>query len=158
MANSRDVWVPRRVARRFVWLLVTALTQAPALAHAHFVLLKPDSWMSQTAYGHPEKLGPCGDEGGGTPTGAITTVHPGQTIEIQINEAVHHPGHYRVALAVNSRDELPPEPAITPAVGDPCDRAEIQDPPIFPVLRDNALPHTEVFNAPQAFPSHCRRT
>jgi len=55
---------------------------APALAHAHFILVTPDSWMSQDSLGFPEKLGPCGDEGGGTPTGKVTAFHPGQTISV----------------------------------------------------------------------------
>ena len=32
----------------------------------------------------------------------------GQKLRVRVQETVYHPGHYRVALAVNSRDELPP--------------------------------------------------
>jgi hypothetical protein len=81
---------------------------APVRAHAHFILQTPESWMSQDTVGLPEKLGPCGDEGGGTPTGAVTAFRPGETISVTINEVIPHPGHYRVALAVTDRSELPP--------------------------------------------------
>jgi len=124
---------------------------APVLAHAHFVLITPDAWMSQTALGLPEKLGPCGDEGGGTPTGKVTAFRPGQTITVTIDEVVTHPGHYRVALAINQRSELPPEPEVTPTTDDPCASAAIRSPPIFPILADNVLPHTQPFGAPQTF-------
>ena len=124
---------------------------APALAHAHFILVTPDAWMSQDTFGLPEKLGPCGDEGGGTPTGKVTAFQQGQTITVTINEVIAHPGHYRVALAVNDRSELPPEPMVTPTQFDPCASAAIQDPATFPILADNVLPHTQAFAAPQTF-------
>jgi cysteine-rich repeat protein len=130
---------------------VFALALAPAVAHAHFILVTPDSWMSQDNLGLPEKLGPCGDEGGGAATGKVTAFHPGQTISVTINEVITHPGHYRVALAVNNRSELPAEPMVTPTAGDPCASAAIQDPPTFPLLADNMLPHTQAFPGPQTF-------
>ena len=132
-------------------LVGAALVFAPVRTHAHFVLVTPDAWMSQDAFGLPEKVGPCGDEGGGTPTGKVTVFRPGQTISVTIDEVVTHPGHYRVALAVNDRSELPPEPKVTPTGNDPCASAAIQSPPIFPILADNLLPHTQAFGAPQTF-------
>jgi hypothetical protein len=120
-------------------------------ARAHFTLVAPDSSMSQAPYGDPQKVGPCGEEGGGTPTGAVTAFRPGQTIEVTVDEKIFHPGHYRVALAVNDRSELPLEPAVTAVDGDPCGSTEIQDPPSFPILADNMLPHTQPFDAPQTF-------
>jgi hypothetical protein len=132
-------------------VLLVGVAGAPAPARAHFVLVTPDSWMSQGAFGDPQKLGPCGDEGGGTATGKVTAFRPGQTIEVTVDEKIFHPGHYRVALAVGDRSELPPPPAITAVGSDPCGSAEIEDPPIFPILADNVLPHTEPFEAPQTF-------
>lgn len=132
-------------------LIIATCWFAPGPAKAHFILVAPDSWMSQDAFGLPEKVGPCGDEGGGTATGKVTEFHPGQTISVTINEVVPHPGHYRVALAVNNRSELPPEPLVTPTAGDPCGSAVIEDPPIFPILGDNLLPHTQAFEEPQTF-------
>ena len=141
----------RRQALGRALLIGAAGVFASAVAHAHFILVTPDSWMSQDSLGLPEKLGPCGDEGGGTPTGNVTAFHPGDTISVTINEVIMHPGHYRVALAVNDRSELPPEPKVTPKAGDPCGSAIIQNPPKFPILADNVLPHTLAFAGPQTF-------
>ena len=57
---------------RAAFLVGMAAVFPPALAHGHFILVAPDSWMSQDSVGLPEKLGPCGNEGGGTPTGKVT--------------------------------------------------------------------------------------
>ena len=141
----------RRQALGGALLIGAASVCAPALAYAHFILMTPDSWMSQDTVGFPEKLGPCGDEGGGTATGKVTAFHAGQTIAVTIDEVVPHPGHYRVALAVNDRSELPAEPMVTPTVHDPCGSAAIQNPPTFPILADNLLPHTQAFGTPQTF-------
>ncbi len=119
-------------------------------AQAHFTLEEPASWMSQDALGAPEKLGPCGDEGGGTPTNKVTAFQKGDTITITIDENIFHPGHYRVALAQKAdRSDLPPEPTVTPGGGTPCGSVPIQDPPIFPVLADGLLVHTQPFSGPQ---------
>jgi len=105
--------------------------------------------MSQDSLGLPEKLGPCGDEGGGTPTGVVTAFHPGETITVTLNEVIFHPGHYRIALGVNDRSELPAEPTVT--VGStPCGSVDIQNPPVFPVLADGVFPHTAPFSTPQS--------
>jgi len=151
--------MPRRESiRRRRWhalsgtLLVGAAgLWAPPVARAHFILVAPDSWMSQDGLGLPEKLGPCGNEGGGTATGTVTAYHPGDTISVTINEVIPHPGHYRVALAVNDRSEIPAEPEVTPTAGDPCGSVAVQSPARFPILADNLLPHTHAFTAPQTF-------
>jgi hypothetical protein len=106
--------------------------------------------MSQDSLGLPQKLGPCGNEAGGTPTGAITTFAPGATITVTINEVIFHPGHYRAALAVNSQSELPAEPVVTPDTT-PCGTAAIESPAVYPVLGDGLLTHTTAFTAPQSF-------
>jgi len=130
--------------------LVLLFCVAPRDAAAHFILQDPASWQSQTSAGMPQKLGPCGNEAGGTPTGAITAFQTGQTITITIHEVIFHPGHYRVALAVNDRSELPPEPTVTPGVM-ACGTVPIMDPPVFPVLADGQLIHTSPFSGPQSF-------
>lgn len=141
----------RSVLRRGASAALLTLLVGAGPAWGHFILLSPDSWTSQDAYGSPQKLGPCGNESGGTLSGKITAYQPGQTIPIIINEVIHHPGHYRAALSVHDRSELPPEPIVTPSPTDPCASVAIQDPPVFPVLLDNALPHTDVFSGPQTF-------
>lgn len=124
------------------------LLLAPDSADAHFILREPASWMSQNLIGDPQKQGPCGTGAGGTPTGAITAFQSGQTITITINETIYHPGHYRIALAVNDRSELPAEPIVTPGAS-PCGSVPIQDPPVFPVLADGVLRHTRAFSGAQ---------
>ena len=131
--------------------LVVALAIRTAPARAHFFLVAPDSSMSQGPYGDPQKVGPCGEEGGGTATGKVTEVRAGQTVEVTIDEKIFHPGHYRVALSVQDRSELPPDPAVTTVGNDPCGSTEIQDPPVSPILADNMLPHTVPFDGPQTF-------
>ena len=120
----------------------------PGSADAHFILREPASWMSQDFLGSPQKQGPCGSEAGGTPTSSITAMQAGQTITITLTETIFHPGHYRIALAVHDRSELPAEPVVTPN-STPCGTVEIQSPPVFPVLADGVLAHTAPFSGPQ---------
>ncbi|APR81342.1 Hypothetical protein A7982_06689 [Minicystis rosea] len=141
---------PKRLHRALACasLAAAVCSFAPAPARAHFILEAPASWMSQDALGNPQKAGPCGDDSGGTPTGEVTTFAPGQTISITVNETIFHPGHYRVALAVHDRSELPDDPKVT-AGSTPCGSAEIQNPPVFPVLADGELLHATSFSGPQ---------
>src|SRR6516164_5596296 len=84
---------------------------APAMV-AHFRLLEPASWLQEGPNGDPQWLGPCGGSSAdpGKPSGATTSVQGGEKLHIRIREMAFHPGFYRVALAVNSRDELPQGP------------------------------------------------
>jgi MYXO-CTERM domain-containing protein len=123
-------------------------TSVAAPARAHFTLDAPASWMSQDFIGSPQKAPPCGDETGGTPTGTVTAFGEGDTITITIDEKIFHPGHYRIALAVNDPSELPAEPLVTPAAT-PCGSVEIMNPPVYPVLADGVFPHTAAFSGPQ---------
>ena len=122
----------------------------PGAAGAHFELQSPPSWMSQDSLGSPQKLGPCGDEDGGTPTGIVTAFQSGQTITVTINELIFHPGHYRIALSVNDRSELPAEPVVDAGANTPCGTAAIENPPVFPVLADDVFDHTAPFSGPQS--------
>jgi hypothetical protein len=140
--------------RAFVFgLALAAVVVVSRPSDAHFVLDEPACWMSQDSLGLPEKLGPCGDEDDGTdaatPTGIVTAYQVGDTITVTIDEKIFHPGHYRIALSVNDRSELPPEPAVTADSTSPCGTAAIEDPPVFPVLADNVFPHTAPFSGPQ---------
>ena len=122
---------------------------APSNAHAHFKLLEPPSFMSQTSDGSPQKLGPCGDEAvtpAATATGIVTTFQEGQTITLTVDGTIPHPGHWRVSLGLTGPNDLPAEPAVTPGtfsgVQMACGTAVIENPPVFPVLGDNLLPST----------------
>src|SRR5882724_11547246 len=104
-------------SRMRITLTLAAVTTAlaPRIATAHFVLHAPASWGAQGSLGDPQKTGPCGDDADpAAPTDIVTAFSPGETITITIDEAIYHPGHYRVALAVNDRSELPAEPEVTP--------------------------------------------
>lgn len=116
---------------------------------AHFELQSPPSWMSQDPTGSPQKMGPCGDEGGGTPSGVVTAYQVGDTITVTIDEKVFHPGHYRIALTTGDRNALPPEPKVAAGGGHPCGSVPIENPPVFPVLADGVFAHTVAFTAPQ---------
>ena len=144
-------YMPVRRGHMLALAGAACLSLSPAAARAHFILQAPPAWWSQDASGVPEKLGPCGNEGGGSATGTVTAFQPGQTITVTVDEVVFHPGHYRVALSVNSRSELPAEPIVTATSSTPCGSVPIQSPAVFPVLADGVLQHTSAFSAPQSF-------
>ena len=146
--NMLDV---RSMLRIALTIVVTSAI-APRVATAHFVLHAPASWREQGSLGDPQKTGPCGDEANAAaPTGIVTAFSPGETITITIDEAIYHPGHYRVALAVHDRSELPAEPAVTPSQYTECGTADVMRPPVFPILADGVLPHTQPFDDLQSF-------
>lgn len=121
---------------------------APSAASPHFVLMEPTNLLIQNEVGDPQKLAPCGGRSNdpGTPTNAITEKRGGDMLHIKIREAIFHPGHYRVALAVSSQDELPPDPETatreTPR-GPFSVSAKIDPNPRPPVLADGLFVHTE---------------
>jgi hypothetical protein len=133
----------------FALCAVTALSSS---ADAHFILQSPPSWLVLEPDGTPQKLGPCGDEdddsGAAVPSNIVTAYQVGDTVTITIDEVVFHPGHYRVALAVNDRSELPAEPLVT-AGNTPCGTVPIMNPAVFPVLADDVFDHTQPFSSPQ---------
>jgi MYXO-CTERM domain-containing protein len=141
------VRISRRHAVGGVLVAVGILVLAPSPANAHFILMEPASWMTQDSLGFPEKLGPCGDEEGGTPTGIVTAYHPGDTVTFTVSEVVFHPGHYRIALATDP-SMLPPEPTVT-ADSTPCGSVPVESPAVYPVLADGVFTHTAAFTAPQ---------
>jgi len=125
--------------------LLAALPQPAALAH--FKLLSPESWIVEDQRGDPQKLGPCGgtSANAGTPSGVVGRMTGGQTLHLKLMETIYHPGHYRVALAVNSRDELPADPdAVTrdSERGPWSVSAPIAAKPVAPVLADGLFVHT----------------
>jgi hypothetical protein len=128
--------------------IAAAVLGVPAAAHAHFVLNAPASWMSQDSSGSPQKTGPCGNEGGGTASGAVTAYHPGDQVTITVNETVFHPGHYRVALGMSGQGDLPAEPTVTAGTS-ACGSVPVQSPPVFPVIADGVFDHTAAFSGPQ---------
>jgi|SRR5579862_1610947 len=125
----------------------------PAVTHAHFRLVEPASWIVESELGDPQKAGPCGGTNTdyGKPTYAITQKVGGSTLHIKVVETVYHPGHYRVALAVNSPLELPVDPKATTEQTDRGPRsvsAEIMSPVQMPVLADGLFQHQAKADAP----------
>lgn len=121
---------------------------APSTASSHFVLMEPTNLLVQNEIGDPQKLAPCGGRSNepGTPTNAISPARGGDMLHIKIREAIFHPGHYRVALAVNSQDELPKDPVTTTREsprGPLSVSATIDPNPKPPVLADGLFVHTE---------------
>ena len=120
---------------------------APAAAFAHFILAEPAQWLVQNALGDPQKIAPCGgtSKDAGTPTNAITAFRGGDMLHIKIQETVFHPGHYRVALSVKDRAELPADPPTTTRdteKGPWSVSAPIDANPKPPVLADGLFVHT----------------
>jgi hypothetical protein len=118
---------------------------------AHFRLIEPAGWLQESQLGDPQKMAPCGGTSAdpGKPSGAVTNVSGGEKLHIKLRETVFHPGFYRVALAVNSRDELPPDPVVKtePTPNGPRSvSAAIQYPPAPPILADGLFPHTTRFD------------
>jgi hypothetical protein len=132
---------------RFVAALVAAITAAaPAVGYAHFKLMEPASWLVESDRGDPQKAGPCGGSNTdwGTPSWAVTDVKGGSKLHIKVQETIYHPGHYRVALAVNSPTELPPDPEATTRTterGPFSVSGAIEDPVKIPVLADGLWAH-----------------
>ncbi len=129
-----------------------AVLLGSSATEAHFRLESPPAAFEQDAGGDYQKSAPCGpSQAQELPTGIVTTFQAGSTISITIDETIYHPGHYRVALAVNDPSELPDAPPVTPVGNDPCGSTVIQDPPVFPVLADGLIAHDAPFSGPQTF-------
>jgi hypothetical protein len=129
------------------WLVPAVAALVTPFAGAHFHLIEPQSWLTENNLGDPQKLGPCGGTtaNAGMPTGIVNQVKGGQKLHIKLQETVFHPGHYRIALAVNSRDELPADPMTVTREGDKGPQsvsASIQNPPKIPVIADGLFVHT----------------
>ena len=128
--------------------VAVVLACLPAATHAHFKLLEPASWIVENQLGDPQKGGPCGGTNAdwGTPTYAVTQAVGGSTMHVKVQETIYHPGFYRVALAVNSPTELPPDPKATTETTDRGPRSisgEVMNPVQMPVLADGLFMHHE---------------
>ena len=135
-------------------LLAAAAFLIPSGSQAHFRLLEPASWLVENQLGDPQKAAPCGGTNTdfGKPTYAVTDVRGGAPVHIKVQETVYHPGHYRVALAVNSPTELPVDPKAQTMTNDKGAQvsvsAEIMNPVAPPVLADGLFPHAAKTDTP----------
>lgn len=128
-------------------LFALAAMMLPSIASAHFHLDAPPPSAVQSTTGDPQVSAPCGPNGPGTPTNAVTTVMAGSTMTLTINETIDHPGHYRVAMAQDASG-LPADPPVTPGTT-PCGSVPIEASPSLPLLADGVFVHTSGFSGPQ---------
>ena len=124
--------------------LVGALVVSPGAARAHIKMSAPADWITTNSEGDPQKITPCGVDPTMpktfTVTNAVTTLHVGDKVTFNWNETVPHDGHFRISLAINSRDELT-DPAVTQMNSDGT-AAQVAISTAYPVLADNLFPHT----------------
>lgn len=138
---------------RLAWTSALLFTIVPAVTHAHFKLVEPASWLIEDDRGDPQKAGPCGGTNAdyGKPSYAVSQATGGSKLHIKVVETIYHPGHYRVALAVNSPLELPIDPKATTMDSDRGPRSvsgEIQNPVQVPVLADGLFVHSAKVDGP----------
>jgi hypothetical protein len=138
----------------FGYAAALAFVLMPAASQAHFRLLAPASWIEENQLGDPQKAAPCGGTNAdfGKPTYAVTDVKGGAALHVKVQETVYHPGHYRIALAVNSPTELPVDPKAQTMTNEKgvimSVSGEIMNPVAPPVLADGLFPHSAKTDTP----------
>jgi len=85
----------------FAVTVLFASSWPPAEAGAHLGLDAPASRYGPDVL----KTGPCGVEGGQR-SDNVSYFEPGETIEVQWNEYIDHPGHYRIAFDADGDDDF----------------------------------------------------
>src|SRR3982074_1564016 len=126
---------------RLALAFTACIAAVRAVPQAHFRLLEPASWIVEDERGDPQKGFPCGGSNTdyGKPSYAVNQAVGGSKLHLKMLETIYHPGHYRVALAVNSPAELPVDPKATTETTEKGLRsvsAEIMNPVQVPVLAD----------------------
>jgi hypothetical protein len=142
-----------KASTRLAIVSAVLVAVVPAVTHAHFKLMEPASWIVEDDRGDPQKGFPCGGSNTdyGKPSYAVTQAVGGSKLHLKVVETIYHPGHYRVALAVNSPAELPVDPKATTEPNERGPRsvsAEIMNPVQVPVLADGLFPHSAKVDAP----------
>jgi hypothetical protein len=105
-------------------------------AFAHFKFVEPPSALVTENGG--KGAPPCGE---GIPSGIVTKAQGGHPFTIRLLEFIPHPGHYRIALSVNSRTEIPKDADAVVNNGQSVS-APIDGSPKIPVLMDGVFVHT----------------
>ena len=142
-----------KASTRLALVSAVLVVVVPVGTQAHFKLMEPASWIIEDDRGDPQKSGPCGGSNTdyGKPSYIVSQAVGGSKLHLKVQETIYHPGHYRVALAVNSPAELPVDPKATTTDSDRGPRsvsAEIQNPVQLPVLADGLFVHTAKVETP----------
>lgn len=153
---KRSVGLPLLVAASALVSPTAAANAELSMEPVHFRLIEPVSWLVENERGDPQKAGPCGGSNTdwGTPSYVVNEYVGGSMLHLELVETIYHPGHYRVALAVNSPTELPPDPVTETRDserGPISVSAEIQDPPEPPILADGLFVHDTRPDSPQTY-------
>jgi hypothetical protein len=141
-------------ARLLSAALLAAVVTVPAALQAHFKLLEPASAIVEDERGDPQKAAPCGNDAKSVATNTVGKAVGGSTIKLKVLETIYHPGHYRVALAVNSKEELPSDPMTIERMTERGPRsvwAAIQSPIQAPVIADGLFQHYTRPATPQTY-------
>ena len=141
--HLRSLFAPRGLVATLP--VLGALVVGPGAAEAHIKMSTPADWITTNSLGDPQKITPCGVDptkpSTFTVTNAVTTLHVGDKVTFNWTETIPHDGHFRISLAINSRDELK-DPTVTKMNSDGT-AADVEISTAYPVLADNLFPHTE---------------
>ena len=130
-----------RFVRQWLFIGFGVMLILPGEAEAHFALLQPPSALAieDGGKGGP----PCA---AGPDSNMVTAAQGGHPISIKLSEFIFHPGHYRVALSINSRSELPADPEVVQDSDGNSISASIQSSIKAPLLADGLFTHTRAPN------------
>lgn len=93
-------WSPARGRVLLFFSLVVSVLWSPP-GWAHLGLTSPPSRYGTGTL----KTGPCG-QAGGLRSQNVTTFSPGETITVQWDEYINHPGHFRIAFDDDGDDDF----------------------------------------------------
>ena len=130
-----------RFVRHWLFIGFGVMLILPGAAQAHFTLFQPPSAVAIEDGG--KGGAPCG---AGPDSNIVTAAQGGHPIAIKLSEFVFHPGHYRVALSVNSRSELPADPDVVQDANGNSISSSIQSQIKAPLLADGLFTHTRAPN------------
>ncbi|HEY0136769.1 MAG TPA: SCE4755 family polysaccharide monooxygenase-like protein [Nannocystis sp.] len=77
---------------------IVLLIAGSAAAHIHVT--------SPVSRGTQQKEGPCGGGAGDTRGEVVHSFRPGQTIVVEWDETVDHPGHFRISFDADGQDDF----------------------------------------------------
>ena len=89
---------------------IVLLIAGGAAAHIHVT--------SPVSRGTQQKYGPCGGGAGDTRGEVVHSFRPGQTITVEWDETVDHPGHYRISFDAEGQDDFVDPASFTDRDGD----------------------------------------